>query len=445
MKRIFSIAAVCGLILTVSCTKNGTATDKEFSYNVPSSAIAGQSVKFEDLSIGVSSREWTFEDGEPATSTAAVVNVTFKDGGDKAVKLTVNFSDGTSESKDFAVKVLGALKADIKVDGLTAKGCAKKGSEITFSLENVEGEPTSYNWTFQGGTPGTSTEASPKVIWNSQIDDVKVTCELTRESDGAKTTVETAIIAGNYPLLRKVDKYDVFGFEGTDDVRPNWIGWASDGDQNSKVTVVDGGSASQKCMRVDATSYLYLPGQAGQGFIDVFHRNNWTNNATLEVGKKYVMSFDIKAQAPDVSTLTDITSVFPEIATQNKGELGAVMEIAWIYCCTPSDGLYDSLRDAYTAESWKEYYGKDYVSQTSGDKTMHEFRYTSLVGEKADMSDLHFKNLIKGDWQTLSDEFTLEVEGANKGDLFYNCFISVRCTGYGATFFLDNFRIDEVE
>ena len=121
------------------------------------------------------------------------------------------------------------------------------------------------------------------------------------------------------------------------------------------------------------------------------------------------------------------------------------MEIAWIYCCTPSDGLYDSLRDAYTAESWKEYYGKDYVSQTSGDKTMHEFRYTSLVGEKADMSDLHFKNLIKGDWQTLSDEFTLEVEGANKGDLFYNCFISVRCTGYGATFFLDNFRIDEVE
>ena len=402
-------------------------------------------MKFEDLSIGVSSRSWTFEDGEPATSAAAVVNVAFRESGEKAVKLTVNFSDGTSESKDFTVNVLGALKADIKVDGLTPKGCAKKGSEITFSLANVEGEPTSYSWTFQGGTPETSTDASPKVTWNSQIDEVAVTCELTRGSDGAKTTVSTTIIAGNYPLLKKVDKYDVFGFEGTDDVLPNWIAWASDGDQKGKVSVVEGGSSSQKCMRVDATSYLYLPGQAGQGFIDVFARNNWTNNATLEVGKKYVMSFDIKAQAPDVSTLTDLTTAFPEIAKQNKGELGAVMEIAWIYCCTPKDGLFDSLRDAYTSESWKEYYGKDYVSQTSGDKTLHEFRYTSLTGEKEDMSDLHFVNLIKGDWQTLSDEFTVEGEGLNAGDLLYNCFITVRLAGYGATFFLDNFRIDEIE
>lgn len=442
MKRIFSIAAVCGLILAVSCNKNDTATDKDFSYNVPSTALAGQSVKFEDLSIGVSSREWTFEDGEPATSTAAAVNVTFKEGGDKAVKLTVNFNDGTTESKDFTVKVLGVLKADIKAAGLTPKGCAKKGSEITFSLENVEGEPTSYSWTFQGGTPETSTEASPKVTWNSQIDDVKVTCELTRESDGAKTTVETSIIAGNYPLLKKVDEYDVFGFEGKD-VLPNWIAWASDGDQNSKMTVVDGGSASQKCLRVDATSYMYLPGQAGYGFIDAFHRNNWTNNATLEVGKRYVMSFDIKAQAPDAASLTDIVAALPGIGEYNKGQQAAVMEIAWIYCCTTKDGLFDSLRDAYTAESWKEYYGNDYPAQTSGDKTLHEFRYTSLTG--TNMSDFHFENLIGPEWQTLSDEFTLEVEGAKAGDLFYNCFISVRCTGFGATFFLDNFRIDEIE
>ena len=445
MKRIFSIAAVCGLILTVSCNKEGGNIDKEFSYNVPSSAIAGESVKFEDLSLGVSSRTWTFEDGEPATSTAAVVNVTFKDGGDKAVKLTVNFSDGTSESKDFTVKVLGALKADIKVDGLTAKGCAKKGSEITFSLENVEGEPTSYSWTFQGGTPDTSTEASPKVTWNSQIDDVKVTCELTRGSDGAKTTVETSIIAGNYPLLRKVDKYDVFGFEG--DVRNAYICYAKDGDQPNKAVLVDGGSNSSKCMKVDASAYTYMPIQGYEsmnGFIDLFHRNNWVNNATMEVGKKYVMSFDIKASAPTMENV-EVLAAVPSIGQMNKGELGAVMEIAWIYCCTPSDGLYDSLRDAYSAESWKEYYGKDYVSQTAGDKTLHEFRYTQLTASTADYSDLHFVNLIKGDWQTLSDEFTLEVEGAKAGDLFYNCFICVRCSGYGATFYLDNFRIDEVE
>ena len=129
----------------------------------------------------------------------------------------------------------------------------------------------------------------------------------------------------------------------------------------------------------------------------------------------------------------------------NKGEIGAVMEIAWIYCCTPSDGLLDPLRGLNTVEDWKDYYNEDYVSQTSGDKTLHEFRYTKLTGEKADMSDLHFENLIKDKWQTLSDEFTLNVEGYENGYVFRNCFICVRCSGYGATFYLDNFRIDEIE
>ena len=54
-------------------------------------------------------------------------------------------------------------------------------------------------------------------------------------------------------------------------------------------------------------------------------------------------------------------------------------------------------------------------------------------------------NLIKGEWQTLSDEFTLKVEGYEDGTVFKNCFICVRLNGYDATFWLDNFRIDEIE
>ena len=94
MKRLISMAAVCSLILAVSCSESSKVIEKEFTYNAPKEAIAGQAVKFEDLSLGVASREWTFEDAEPATSKAAVVDVTFKNGGEKAVKLVVNFSDG---------------------------------------------------------------------------------------------------------------------------------------------------------------------------------------------------------------------------------------------------------------------------------------------------------------------------------------------------------------
>lgn len=448
MKKIFSMAALCSLILAVSCSKSSTKVETEFTYNVPTEAIAGQPVKFEDLSLGVSSREWTFEDAEPATSKAAVVEVAFKQGGEKAVKLVVNFSDGSQQQADFKVKVLGSLSATIEASGLTPKGCVKSGAEITFSLKDVVGEPTSYNWTFQGGTPATSTEATPKVTWNSQIDDVKVTCEMTRAADGAKKTVETSIIAGNYPLLKKDTKfgYDVFGFEGTD-VRNAYICYAKDGDQASKATIVDGGSNSSKCMKVDATSYNYLPVpgyESMNGFIDLFHRNNWCNNASMEVGKKYKMSFDIKASAPALETV-ELLKAIPSIGQMNKGEIGAVMEIAWIYSCTPSEGLQDPLRGLNTAEDWKDYYNENYVSQTSGDKSLHEFRYTELKAEKADYSDLHFKNLITDKWQTLSDEFTLNVAGYENGYVFRNCFICVRCSGYGATFYLDNFRIDEIE
>ena len=447
MKKIFSMAALCSLILAVSCSKSSTKVETEFAYNVPSEAIAGQPVKFEDLSLGVSSREWTFEDAEPAASKAAVVDVTFNEGGEKAVKLVVNFLDGTKQQKDFKVNVLGSLSAVIEASGLTPKGCAKSGAEITFSLKDVVGEPTSYNWTFQGGTPATSTEASPKVTWNSQIDDVKVTCEMTRAADGAKKTVETSIIAGNYPLLKKDTKfgYDVFGFEGTD-VRNAYICYAKDGDQASKATIVDGGFNSSKCMKVDATSYIYMPvGEYAymNGFIDLFHRNNWCNNASMEVGKKYKMSFDIKASAPALETVELLKGT--SIGQMNKGQIGAVMEIAWIYCCTPSEGLQDPLRGLNTAEDWKEYYNEDYVSQTSGDRSLHEFRYTELKATQADYSDLHFINLITDKWQTLSDEFTLNVAGFDNGYVFRNCFICVRCSGYSATFYLDNFRIDEIE
>ena len=448
MKRFFTAAALGCLFLAFSCNKQTEETIKEFTYKAPNEAISGQSVKFEDLSLGVSSREWTFEDGEPSTSTSAIVDVVFTGSGEKSVKLVVKFKDGSQEQADIKVNVLENLSAEIKTTGLTPKGCAKNGSEITFSLENVIGNPTSYSWTFQGGTPATSTEVSPKVTWNSQIDDVKITCEITRASDGAKKIVETSIIAGNYPLLKKDTDFgfDVFGFEGND-ARNAYICYAKDGDQPSKAVIVDGGCNSSKSIRIDASAYTYMP-IAGQesihGFIDLFPRNNWSNNASMEVGKKYKMSFDIKASAPTIENV-EILKEIPSIGEMNKGELGAVMEIAWIYCCTPPEGLYDPLRDLYTAESWKDYYPEDYVSQTSGDKTLHEFRYTKLEATKEDLSDLHFTNLIKSEWQTLSDEFTLNVEGYENGHVFRNCFISVRCNGYDATFYLDNFRIDEIE
>lgn len=464
MKRILSTAAICSLILTVSCNKeNGTGVEHDFQYKAPAVAMATSPVKFTDNSLDVASRTWTFENAEPATSDKAVVDVTFNKTGNNKAKLVVKFNDGGTETAEFEVKTVELMKADIKAEGLTPKGCAKLGHQVQFSLENVVGSPASYKWIFPGGIPESTTEETPVVTWNKQDDEVVVICEMTHsESEELVVEVTREIVAGNYPLLKKDKKYgyDVFGFEGTnDDVRDVWITSASDGDQYgsdaiyNKAVIVDGGSDSEpspeskKSLKIDASSYLYMPIKeyaSMHGFIDIFHRLNWSNNAFMEVGKKYKMSFDIKADATKMEDV-EILKAAPSFGQLNKGELGAVMEIAWIYACTTPAGVNDPLRNINSATNWKNVFGEDYVSQTSGDLTMHEFRYTRLDATQADYSDLHFVNLIKGEWQTLSDEFTLKVAGYEDGTVFKNCFICVRLNGYGATFWLDNFRIDEIE
>ena len=193
MKKILTSAALCGLIGLVSCQEESKKSiEKDFGFDASTqTAIVGETVTFTDYSINVDSRTWTFPDGSPASSEEAVVDVTFNSAGEKKVNLTVTYADGTEDSGTMTVSVLDPMSAEIAVAGLTERGCAKKGAEIAFSLENVVGGPTSYEWTFPGGTPETSAEASPKVVWNDQINNVEVSCRLTRETDGAQSTANT--------------------------------------------------------------------------------------------------------------------------------------------------------------------------------------------------------------------------------------------------------------
>ena len=98
------------------------------------------------------------------------------------------------------------LYADLSVSGLTPKGCAKKGAEITFALDNLKGGPVTYSWTFPGGTPATSTEESPKVVWNDQINDVEVSVVITSEADGSTLTLKQNIIAGKIHFPEQPDQ-----------------------------------------------------------------------------------------------------------------------------------------------------------------------------------------------------------------------------------------------
>lgn len=429
MKRILYAAAICSLSFAVSCQKEeNKSIDKDFQYVIPSETILGQSVTFEDQSISVQSREWKFEDGTPATSSDAIVNVVFAKAGEKTVSLTVNYADGTKDEISKKISVKDSFSAKMKVEGLTPKGCAKKGSEVTFSLEveAAAGVALSYAWTFPGGTPATSTEASPKVVWNGQDNDVNVTCELTRTIDGAKLNLETSLIAGNYPLLVN-DKYSAFDFEGEISNKA-WYGWFNSNKDDELLSVADGGANnSAHCMKIDATAMDFTKNQ----ILQVGHRNNWSNNARLEAGKKYEFIFWLKADAYKLAEAD---------APKNVGELAAYL--AWIQVLNNVPGyLNDPMRGSEAKTDWSDVFqGETFEEQAQVIFFSSEVSKYNATGTEDDPTPF-FENLITDNWKEYRYEFTMPetIEGNR------NCFCAFGFTGVLATFYLDQVQINLIE
>ena len=114
-KILLIIVALSSAFLTYSCSKDdnadsrpgfilATVTSKSINYD--------ETTTFTDMSKGISSREWTFEGGTPATSTDSIVQVLYSEGGVYNARLVVNFKN-TSQQPDtmnFTIAVKGKVK-----------------------------------------------------------------------------------------------------------------------------------------------------------------------------------------------------------------------------------------------------------------------------------------------------------------------------------------------
>lgn len=87
------------------------------------------------------------------------------------------------EAEDYEATILdvqlvsAALTADFSADQVQVAA----GTSIQFS-EDCWGEPDTYSWTFEGGTPANSTEANPQVVYN-EVGTFDVTLMITKGSD----------------------------------------------------------------------------------------------------------------------------------------------------------------------------------------------------------------------------------------------------------------------
>ena len=132
----------------------------------------GESVHFRDTSIGnVTTWNWTFEGGEPATSTEQNPVVTYNRAGTYAVALTVE--DGTAtDTKSRAGYVIVHAEAPVAHVGLPDGAYLSPWvmmfvpTDVPLTFKDAStGNPTSWAWTFEGTDIATSTDQNPTVTY----------------------------------------------------------------------------------------------------------------------------------------------------------------------------------------------------------------------------------------------------------------------------------------
>jgi len=137
-------------------------------FSADTTAIAeGQSVSFTDLSAnGPTDWSWSFPGGTPSSSTLPNPSITYEEAGTYDVALTVsNEAGGDTEEKSGYISVFPGLEPPV-ADFSADDSSIEEGQQVTFTDLSANA-PTSWAWSFPGGTPSTSTAANPTVTYDS--------------------------------------------------------------------------------------------------------------------------------------------------------------------------------------------------------------------------------------------------------------------------------------
>lgn len=151
--------------IKVNTSTTVTAPTANFSGN-PTTLCNGHSVSFTDLSTNnPTSWSWSFPGGTPSTSTQQNPTVTYNTPGVYNVSLTVSNSGGSNTmTKNNYITVNNCTPVANFVGNPTTL-CT--GGSVSFT-DQSSNNPTSWSWSFPGGTPNSSTQQNPTVTYNTQ-------------------------------------------------------------------------------------------------------------------------------------------------------------------------------------------------------------------------------------------------------------------------------------
>jgi PKD repeat protein len=128
------------------------------------SGCPGLQVQYTDTSLfktAAASYAWTFAGGTPATSTLRNPLVTYTTPGHYAVTLSVSSAGTTATRTDTGFVFISGRAPQVTVTNTATSIC--RGGTVTFSSTALYC-PSSYTWSFPGGTPATSNAPNPGAV-----------------------------------------------------------------------------------------------------------------------------------------------------------------------------------------------------------------------------------------------------------------------------------------
>ncbi len=147
---------------------------------------------FTDASENAVDYSWTFEGGDPATTTAKNPEITYAEAGTFAVSLKVVNPDGEDmETKENYITVIEP-SAPPTADFTASATTVLEGGSIDFSDDSTN-MPTTWAWTFAGGDPASSTDENPTVTY--AVEGTYTVSLTVTNADGEATETKTDYIA----------------------------------------------------------------------------------------------------------------------------------------------------------------------------------------------------------------------------------------------------------
>ena len=163
---VYQTPGTYNVSLTVS-NNSGSSTTVKTNYitvnTVPTTNFTfsanGLTVTFNNTTTGATSYNWSFGDGGTSTETNPVH--TYSSAGVYTVILTAT---NTCGSTNITKTVIVSVPPTAAFTAAPTSGCGPLTVQFT---NQSTGNPTSFNWQFPGGTPSSSTEQNPSVVYNT--------------------------------------------------------------------------------------------------------------------------------------------------------------------------------------------------------------------------------------------------------------------------------------